>query len=458
MRALIYCRVSQDRAHGRSVEEQEAESRRLCDEREWTVTEVITDSVGASRHSKGKRAGWQRIIGLVEAGDVDVLVTWEASRAQRDLETYARLRDLCVRTGTLWCYSGRVHDLTTSDDRFRTGIDALVAEREADETAERIQRAMRSNAAKGRPHGRRLFGYQRTYDPATGVLTGQIPDEVEAPIVRRIFADYLAGAGAVTIARALNAEGITTGTGVEWRNSQVTRVLRNPAYVGKRLHQGEIIGDATWPPLVSTADWERVQARFEDPSRIKYAGTARLLTAVIRCGKCGGKMFVGHDRKTRKVYVCRAYHHVSRDEAKLDAYVAGSICHYLERDDIADLRAEVPEPEVDEARRRVADLRARLDEAVGQFTAGKLTGATLARIEGQLLPEIRAAETSLRRNVIPLTFDVPTIGVADWWEGLTPERRRELVNALLAAVVVHPTRRGARTFDPDAVELHWRRI
>src|SRR5690606_14206298 len=159
-----------------------------------------TDSVGASRKSRGTRDGWERARQLVGAGDIDVLVTWEASRAQRDLSAYAELRDLCASTGTLWSYSGKTHDLADAHDRLTTGLDALLAEREAEEISGRVLRAMRANAAEGRPHGRRLYGYRRTYDATTGRLTGQEPDPVEAAVVAGIFASYMAGSGMRTIA------------------------------------------------------------------------------------------------------------------------------------------------------------------------------------------------------------------------------------------------------------------
>ena len=458
LRAVIYTRVSVDRAEGRSVEEQETESRRFCDERDWTVVEVVSDSVGASRHSKGTRSGWKRIAKLLEAGDVDILVTWEASRAQRDLAAYAELRDLCVRTGTLWCYSGRVHDLSTADDRFRTGIDALMAEKEADEIAERVQRAMRANAASGRPHGRRLFGFQRTYDPTTGKLTGQIPDPDEAPIVRRIFAEYLAGDGVRVIGNRLNADGIPTPGGVEWNDTQVRRVLTNPAYAGRRVHRGEVVGDAAWLPLVSPEDFDRTQALLVQ--RRTYSRRAdpraRLLTGVARCGLCGAKLYVGHDRKVRKVYTCRAFFHVSRDERQLDDYISRLVVGRLEQIDATALSNPPPDGETEAARQRVAELRARLEDATSQFTAGRLTGATLARIEADLLPEIADAEARLRRQVVPLGFDLPTEDVGEWWADLELPKRREVVGTVLAMVVVHPTVRGRRTFDPDAVEVHWR--
>jgi site-specific DNA recombinase len=211
LRALIYTRVSQDRGGGRSPAEQEAESRQQCAREGWDVVAVLTDSVGASRHSKGKRTDWARAQEMLRNGDVDVLVTWEASRAQRDVDAYVELRKLCASAGVLWSYSGRTFDLTDHDDRFRTGLDALLAEREADEIAHRVQRAIRANAANGTPHGKIPFGYRRIYNPETKQLVCQEPHPEEAPVVRRIFDDYLGGLGVRTVARNLNKEGITTG-------------------------------------------------------------------------------------------------------------------------------------------------------------------------------------------------------------------------------------------------------
>ena len=65
----------------------------------------------ASRQLRRRREGWDGVTARLQAGSIDVLVTWEASRAQRDLEQYAELRRLCEQTGTRWAYSGTVYDL-----------------------------------------------------------------------------------------------------------------------------------------------------------------------------------------------------------------------------------------------------------------------------------------------------------------------------------------------------------
>ncbi len=113
-----------------------------------------------------KRLKYQRLQQILRKGDV--LVTWEASRAQRDLKAYVALRDLCAERGVMWSYSGALFDLSKADDRFRTGLDALRSEDEAEKTRERILRAHRANLDTGRPHGQPPFGYRIDRDPDTG--------------------------------------------------------------------------------------------------------------------------------------------------------------------------------------------------------------------------------------------------------------------------------------------------
>lgn len=466
-RALIYTRVSQDRAGGRSPAEQEAEARAHCDREGWTVVEVVTDSAGASRHSKGKRAGWKLVHDLLAAGAVDVLVTWEASRAQRDLAAYAALRDLCVQHRVHWCYSGRLHDMADADDRFRTGLDALLAEREADETAERVQRAMRANAAAGRVHGRRLYGYQRVYDPETGRPTGQVPHPDEAPTVERIFRAYLAGDGYRTIAQALVRDGITTATGARWTDGQVRRVLTNPAYAGRRVHRGEVVGPAAWPGIVDARLFDRVQGRMDGRRGARQTPTVRLLTGVARCGVCGAKLAVGKDSRGRRYYQCRGDRGqgpkfcVSRDLAALDAYIATVVVERLGRPDVAgalDQSGQTHEdPEVAAAHAKAAQLQARLDDATAQFVAGHLSAATLAKIEQEIQPQIVAATREARRASVPLEVDVPTTDIPAWWDSLDASMRREIVAALIATVAVNPVGSGKRVFDPAAIDVTWRR-
>lgn len=120
-RAIIYTRVSSDKGRdARSTTEQEQDCRQEAARQGWPVGAVVTDNdISASRFAAKDRPGFKRLWQILQPGDV--LVTWESSRAQRDLRDYLDLRDLCYERGVLLSYNGRTYDLSEGEDRFVQG-------------------------------------------------------------------------------------------------------------------------------------------------------------------------------------------------------------------------------------------------------------------------------------------------------------------------------------------------
>jgi site-specific DNA recombinase len=486
MRAVIYARVSEDRRQGRSVAQQEAEGRLDCAEIGADVIEVVKDNdIGASKHSKGTRRGWPRVLELVNAGKVDLLWTWEDTRAQRDLDLYVDLRKLCLATGVKWRYGGRTYDMKNWRDRKDAGHDAVDAEAESDKISERIRRDVRANAAVGRPHGRRLYGYRRIYDPDKGLLLGQEPHPDEAPIIKRIFAKYVGGDSMPKIAADLNRDGhlrpetwrrrkgetesrrVVAG----WRDDQVRRVLTNPSYMGKRHYKGTVIDDGGWKPLIDADVWDQAQQRLAERGFVRQTRTARLLTGVARCGVCDAKLYVirGSEARgegRRRWYMCTGHYCVAREMTRLDAWVTLALLERLKQSDAASLFDDSEDPAVVKARERLAELKAELDECMELWRQRhpdgrrKLDTQSYARMEADLLPQIAQAEREARRAVIPLDVDVPpSERVQAWWDDeLSAEQRREVVAALIASVTVQSVGRGRRNYDDaEYTVIEWRR-
>lgn len=456
MRALIYTRVSHDpKKRGRSVAEQEADCRAVCAREGWDVVEVVTETDrSASRHAKRSRPEWERVKELIGSGGFDVLTTWEASRAQRDLGAYAELRELCAAAGVRWCYSGKVFDFADTDDRFRSGIDALISENEADKTRERVLRAMRANAAAGRPHGRLLYGYRRTYDPETREFIRQEPDPEQAPIIRELARRTLAGEPAYAIAADLTVRGITAPRGGRWHPTTIKRTLTNPHYTALRVHKGTVTGEGDWPALIDRDDFDRLAAIYADPDRAKFRrgrDVVHLLSGIARCGLCGARLYRGHDRG-RGQYVCRVgKQHIARSQDHLDAYVTAIVVGILERGDLGSGIDDDPAQE--SARAEAERLRARLAAAVDEFTAGKLTASTLGRVEADLLPKIADAERRARPHPVPesvTNLTGPDAGAL--WDAASIDTRRQVVAELVDVTVNKSTfGPGRRGFDPSSV-------
>jgi site-specific DNA recombinase len=459
-RALIYTRVSKDSLNlGRSVNEQEAECRAICEREGWDVEDVIIDNDrSASRYAKKARPGWAKVHAAIAAGTVDVLVTWEASRAQRDLGAYNDLRELCRTNKVLWSYSGRTYNMDDESDLFTTGIDALVGEREAGDTRKRILRTVRSQAVKGRPHGRKLYGYRRVYDEATGTLIGQEPDPVEAPVIAEMAARVLAGEPGFRVANDLNDRGVLSPAGARWETTQIKRAMSNPHYAGYRVHQGEVIGDAEWAPIIDRDSFSQLAAIYSSPTRAKFRrgnDVRHLLSGIARCGICGdARLYVGNDRG-RPIYVCRERNgHITRSQEHLDAFVIAIVVGILEREDL-DLTVDVTDPTVIAARGEAAELRQRLQDATDAYNTGDLTVGTLGRVEADLTPRIADADRRSRVEVLSsVVVDMAGAGAEARWDAATIEQQREVV-ATLVDVVVKPSlrKRGSRGFDAHAVDV-----
>lgn len=460
--ALIYTRVSDDKTgEHRSVSEQEKACRDTCTRHGWTVTEVLSDnSIGASRHSIGQRTGWGQVLDRIKRGDIDVLVVWEFSRTGRDLGAWVELRNALEDTETKLCEGDKISDLSDSADRLTLGVKSVIAESAADETSARVRRSMKANAVAGRPHGPLLYGYRRIRDDRTGRTVNQVPDKDQAAVVRRIFAEYNAGSSRTDIANGLNADRIETGSGGEWEARRVGDLTKNVAYAGRRAHRGADVGQAIWDPLVDMATYLTASRRRETAgaNSTRATTTALLLSGVIRCGVCGSKMYSGRRLASGHAYVCSAPTRcVQRVGVPCDELVTAALLDRFASPDAYDRLRDTGELSVEliDATNRVAELEAQLDEAADQFAAGELSAKMLAKVEQRLDPMITEARKAARQAAVPLDLEIPESGHAAWWEGLGPKLRREVVGAMIGAVVVHRTQRGARVFDPSAISIEW---
>lgn len=419
----------------------------------------IDNDRSASRYATKSRPAYAGLVEFVRSRSCDVVVTWEASRFQRDLQDYVALRELCRDRQVLWSYSGRTYDLSRTDDRLTTGLDALLAERESDMTRDRVLRSVRANADAGRPHGKVLYGYRRVYDDNTGALTEQVPREDQAVVVREAARRVATGETPHAVATDLNRRGISAARGGRWDLTQVRRLVTNPAYVGKRVHQGHVVGEAVWPALVDEATFYTCVSRMTDPRRktVRDSSIKHLLSGIAVCGVCSARMVVQKNRGFR-AYLCPDGFHVSRRQEHVDQLVNKVIVARLSRPDALELLGGTQvDVRVSAALGEAAEKRARLESFYDAAAAGELTPVALARIEARLIPEIEAAERYAREaTVAPVLREMASLGdIGERWHQLPITVRREIIR-LLMTVRILPTVRGARTFDPAAVKIEWR--
>lgn len=438
LEAVVYTRNSKI-AGARSVAEQEAECREWAERNGHPVRAVFADKISASRFSTKARPQWAECKKALREGDV--LVVWEASRAHRDMEEFVELRNLCASKNVPLFYSGKFFDLTLGDDRFTAGLDALLAERESEQTSLRILRAKRAAAAEGKPAGRPPWGYRQKIDEETGlpVKGAWEHDPVEAPRVREAVRRYIGGASMKQILVWLQeTDGWSPAT-----LASVSRALDRPSIAGLRAHRGEIIREGIWKPIISVQEREAVLARMNATKRI-YGQLApsgpepkHLLSGIALCGVCGAGLRHKTFKGRSPGYIC-PNNHVCRSADLLDQAVEDEILELAAG--VNPTKYETEDPAAKEAFAEIEKIEGQLDEYADMAGRGEISPKMVANIEKQLRARMAALQpktvsSGVRHSMVDYEM------LQQRWPTATIRQRREAIRLLLS-VTVMPHGRG----------------
>jgi len=457
MRSDLYGRKS-DADEGRSVASQEKDWHADCAEQGFELGRKFADpDRSASRYATRDRPDYAALLAHIAAGDCEMLSLWENSRGSRDLGEWAELFKLCRVEGVLIRVIShkRTYDVRNRRDWRALADDAVESADESEKISERTVRGKRDAAAAGRPVGRRGYGWIRTYD-RRGRVESQIPDPETGPIAAEIITRIAAGddkddLGA--IARDLNKRGIPTAEGGQWTDRQIRQLAIKPVYAGLRVHQGKIVGDGTWEPLVPREVWERAYARLTSHPATGSSNVKHWCTGAVRCAPCGGNLRAA-PRKTGDAYQCRECFKVSASARGLEGVLEPVILGRLRKSDINALIAKgSTDGELRAALAAEKVLRDRLDAHYAEAARGDLTAGGLAAVERLLLVDIDTAARKVHRLALPAELGdlAGKTGeeIAARWGGYSARRRRDITR-LLADVRLLP---GTRYDGPRFNEL-----
>ena len=263
------------------------------------------------------RTGLRSLITDAKRGDI--IVCRDQSRLGRDaIEVTLVIRDLVRDRGCqLYYYStGQQVQFANAIDQATTFIQGTGHQMELEAIRSRTREGLRSRVRQGRIAGGSCYGYnlERKSDGSGRRYTIAVVNDQEAPIIERIFREYLAGRGQKQIAHGLNNDGIPApsagrrGSG-SWAPSAVRTILLNQRYRGvyvhgriKKVRQGggsvRVKADPTemitieipeWR-IIDDATWFAVNERFttRGPSRNGRPASKYPLTGIAKCGSCGG--------------------------------------------------------------------------------------------------------------------------------------------------------------------------
>ena len=429
------------------------------------------------------RPGYEALMAAVRRGEVSTIIVFHTSRLWRNRRERAEgIEVLKAHNVAVLAVRGPSLDMSTAYGR---GMAGLLGEFDTMESEVKSERQRHANEHRAR-EGKRFTGGQRPFGYEADHVTVR-PAEADAI---RWAADALLGGSTVTaVMREWNRRGLNTAQGRRpFTRQSVTAILRNPRIAGlavlpqredpddrpeldnpprkrKRLLPPEITGPGQWQAIITEEQWRAVTALLGDPARKPPRGAYTLLGGLARC-RCGNKVAAGTNATGKQIYRCdpatrgdRPGPHCQQLTANVDPYVEAVITGRLDRDDIADLLAP-PSPVTDTAalHREAAAIRRNLDELAADRALGLVS-------RSQMITATERGNARLAEITTALAASAPGSALAPFaagkraaevWKGLDRARRRAVIDAL-AEVIIRPAGRGARRFDPDTVEIRWRR-
>ncbi len=127
------------------------------------------------------------------------------------------------------------------------------------------------------PHGgfRRPFGYD---DDKITIR----PDE--AAVIRTVVARFLGDESLRSLAAWLDAEGIRTVSGKEWRTRTLRGIIPREQIAGLRDHRGAVVSKAVWDAIISEDEHRRVLNRMAERKASGRRTPQRYLLTGLLCG------------------------------------------------------------------------------------------------------------------------------------------------------------------------------
>lgn len=404
------------------------------------------------------RADWERLLVALASGEHAGVAAWHSDRYTRQPAQLEQLIAACRKgRAQLHTRMGGHHS-----DPVMIRIEMAIAAKESDNKSHHQKLKQGQLARDGKPHGgRRAYGYNAARTELV---------EAEAAHIRWAAQQVLAGRSIRSITAGLAERGSVTVSGAPWRPSNLGTYLRRPMLAGLREHKGKVVGQATWPALLDLTTHEAVASLLNNPERrvSKRAARVYLLTAIARCGGCGGPMRGRSNASNGKgsAYFCDngqgcAY----RRSDLVDAQVRAEVVSFLALPDAARILAGTDvdtESERELLTAQITEVEDRLKSMVRLAMAGSITDEMLTEatteartIISKLSDQRDQLAVDARRPAAVLTGLAGMADAAERFDALTLEAQRAVVSELCTVTILPSPGRG-RAYDPELVQVQLR--
>lgn len=318
LRVAAYCRVSTDGSDqiNSYLAQINYYTRYIEDHPGWVLADIYADE-GITGTQADKREDFQRLLRDCRRGLIDKVIVKSISRFARNTrDCIAAVREL-QSLGISVVFEKENLDTASAGGEMFLSIYGALAQEESMSISQNMRWSYEKRMRSGRfITCRSCYGY----DLVNGNL---VIREDEAVIVRRVFADYLAGKGMQEIADEFNLEGIPKRySDGEWHYSDIRYFLTNEKYVGDALLQKRYTEDAlpfkrylnkgqkaqylisnNHPAIIERTDFDAAHALMGSRRNSNKALPENTFSGKIQCAECGSA-FKRHIHNDNLYWTC----------------------------------------------------------------------------------------------------------------------------------------------------------
>ncbi|HLP83337.1 MAG TPA: recombinase family protein [Phycisphaerales bacterium] len=429
----------------------------------WVALPERYDDGGYSGGSTDRPA-LKRLLADIEAGKINVVVTYKLDRLSRSLLDFATLMATFEKHGVAFVSITQQFASNTSMGKLTLHILMSFAQFEREVIAERTRDKIAATRKRGiYTVGKPILGYDLVAAPPPFTGKRMAVNEREAEIVRAIFAAYLEHRSLLKVVKLCEQRGWRTKSwtassgrvmgGQPFAKPEVSRLLRNVLYVGKVAHHQHVY-DGEHDAVVDADTFAAVQQQLKIASQAGGSGQtthANPLRGLVRCKACGCSMTMStvtrkgkKSSTTHRYFVCSnaskrgraACPSPSLPAKDLEDFVLAQLKPLLTED--ATLAAVVEQARqqlADAAQRRVEELATLREQLAGQ--AG-FVGKDVARERERLKRQVKALEARIAADEARQIDEDEIVGAVEsfdtLWDAMLPGEREQLMRTLVEKV------------------------
>ncbi len=447
-----------------SPQRQMEDAKRLCAGKGWEVAQIYEDR-DVSAYTGKHRPQFKQLLADVEAGALDALVVWKLDRLTRSVAELARTITFLEDHNCSLASVNDPVDTSTPMGKAMVQIAGVFAELESATIGTRVRRAQQQAAEQGKWHsgGHRTFGYERD-----GTVV-----ESEAALVREAASRIIGGESMWAVCNDWASRGAKTTVGNDWRTSSLSQLLRSPTLTGYRNYNGTTY-EGEWEAILDLETFGQVNAQLDKGRSMTARRTTRkLLTGLILCGICGGKLnrrvFTMQNGKKFERYQCvkepgkANCGKIAASMLATDEFVTAEVLgRYTQIS--SDVTSELQHGRIKELQAAFDDDASSLESLTRErYVDRAIDDVLYLQLRGELAERIAATQyelDNLQMNA-EKRAGVPTdaLELANWWESeeTTVVDKRKAIEGLVSEIVVNPAkRRGGNKFDTNRVKIAWK--